>query len=141
MKFNRSVSGLVAAAAVAVFALGVSGAAQANDVFWSVGVASPGVSVGVANAPPVFVQQPVYVQQPYGQPYQQPYAAYVQPRPVYVQPQPYYAQAAPVYVQYPGWGYQNRGWHNGYGRNGQERFEHGRNEHGNGHGNGHGHRD
>lgn len=30
--------------------------AQAGDVYWSVGVHQPGVSVGVSNAPPVVVQ-------------------------------------------------------------------------------------
>lgn len=50
--------------------------AKASDVYWSVGVQSPGVQLGVSNAPPA----PVYVQRP---------------RPVYVQP-------APVVV-YPGY--------------------------------------
>lgn len=68
--------------------------AQASDVYWSVGVHQPGVSVGVSNAPPVVYaypgvrhrpvvvyQQPVVVHQPY---------RYV--RPVVVVPQPVYVQ-------------------------------------------------
>lgn len=92
MKINRSVYSTAAAAALAVAALGATGAAQAGDVFWSLGLSSPGVAVGVANAPPVYVApQPVYVQ---------PQPVYVQPRPVYVQPAPvYYQSAPPVYYR------------------------------------------
>lgn len=70
--------------------------AHASDVYWSVGIQQPGVSVGVSNAPPVVVhqypgvrhrpvvvyQQPVVVHQPY------PYV-----RPVVVAPQPVYYQS------------------------------------------------
>jgi len=35
--------------------------AQARDVYWSIGVNSPGVSMGVSNARPVYVQPPVVV--------------------------------------------------------------------------------
>jgi hypothetical protein len=49
---------------------GFMGLAQANDVHWSVGVASPGISIGVTNSRPVVVV----------------------PAPVYVQPQVVYAQ-------------------------------------------------
>ena len=85
------------ATTVAVGALALSGlgnVAQARDnVYWSIGVNSPGVSVGASNAPPVYVQPaPVYVQ---------PAPVYVQPRPVYVQPRPVYVQPTPVYVQPP----------------------------------------
>lgn len=61
--------------------------AHANDVYWSVGISQPGVSVGVSNAPPVVYQYPVIqhrtvvVHQPYH---------YV--RPVVVVPQPVYYQ-------------------------------------------------
>lgn len=135
MKLNRSVYSLAAVLTLGAAALAASGAAQAGDVFWSVGVASPGVRLGVASAPPMVVQQPVYVQQPYVQQYQ---PQYQQQYPMYVQQRPVvYAQAAPVYVPYLGWGYENRGWNRGHGRYEHERFEHGRNEgHGNGYGNG-----
>ena len=63
------VTGLLAAGA-----LGIAATAQARDVYWSVGVGSPGISVGVGNVPP----------------------AYYGPPPVYVQPAPRYV--APVGV-------------------------------------------
>lgn len=87
-----------------------AGTAQArDDVYWSIGVNSPGVSVGVSNAPAVAVYpQPVYVEQR---------PVYVQPRPVYVQPRPVvihqpYPYVRPVVVPQPvyysGWGYAPR---------------------------------
>lgn len=97
IKASRSAAVAGAAAALAIAALGFTGAAQARDnVFWSVGVGSPGVAVNVGNAFPVYVQpQPVYVQ---------PAPVYVQPRPVYVQPAPVYLQPQPVYYgRPPGW--------------------------------------
>lgn len=100
-KTNRSIAVSSVMAACALAAIGFTASAQARDnVYWSVGVGSPGVSVGVTNARPVFAQpvyaQPVYVQQ---QPvYVQPRPVYVQPEPVYVQPRPYYVQQEPVYV-------------------------------------------
>lgn len=93
--------------------LGAAGVAQArSDVFWSVGVGSPGVAIGVGNLPPpVYVApQPVYVAPP---------PVYVQPRPVYVQPRPVYygpppAHYAPPRVVYrPGPGYY---WGDGHHR-------------------------
>jgi hypothetical protein len=95
--------GLASAAATA-WAMSAS-PAQArgghDDVYWSIGVNSPGVVVGVSNAPPprpvVVYPQPVVVHQPapvvvYGHPY--PYA-----RPVVVHPRP---------VVYQGWGHGPR---------------------------------
>lgn len=95
IKANRSAA-LVGAAALAVAAMGFAGAAQARDnVYWSVGVGSPGVAMNVGNAYPVYVEpQPVYIQ----------------PAPVYYQPQPVYVQPASVYYGRPGW----RGRYNGY---------------------------
>lgn len=76
----------VAAAGVALAALGTASVAQARDnVYFSIGAhVAPGVSIGVSNAHPYY-PQPVYVQ----------------PQPVYVQPQPYYVQPAPVYYPRP----------------------------------------
>jgi hypothetical protein len=75
--------------ALAACAWGLStGSAQArggDDVYWSIGVHSPGVAVGVSNAPP-----PVVVHQSY------PYS----PRPLY-QPRPVVIQHAPVVVHQP----------------------------------------
>lgn len=112
LKASRSMRSLVgagAAATLAVAALGFAGAAQARDnVFWSVGVGSPGVELNVGNAPQVYLQpQPIYVQpQPI---YVQPAPVYY-PRPVYVQPQQVYVQPAPVYYGRPAW----RGRRDGY---------------------------
>ena len=74
-----------AAATLAVAAMSFAGNAEARDnVFWSVGVGTPGAVLNVGN---------------YGQVYQQPQPVYVQPQPVYVQPQPVYSQPAPVYYE------------------------------------------
>ena len=75
-------------------ALAATGAAQAGgNVFWSVGVAAPGVQLGVANAPQIYAQPaPVYYQ---------PAPVYVQPAPVYVQPAPVYYRPARVVVPAP----------------------------------------
>lgn len=65
-------------------ALAGAGTAQARDnVFWSIGVASPGVQLGVSNARPV----------------------YVQPAPVYAQPAPVVVYPAPVVVRPPLYSY------------------------------------
>jgi len=99
MTFNNKPSsrrhGWIRAAAIAslgLAALAATGAAQAGgNVFWSVGVAAPGVQLGVANAPQIYAQPaPVYYQ---------PAPVYYQPAPIYVQPAPVYYRPAPVYVQ------------------------------------------
>lgn len=69
-------------------ALGFSGVAQASDVYWSVGVSSPGISVGVGNVVPAVHVPPVYVQ---------PAPVYVQPRPVVVHQPAYYTSKPPRY--------------------------------------------
>jgi hypothetical protein len=76
-----------------------------NDVYWSIGVQQPGVSVGVSNAPPprpVIIHQPapVVIHQPY--PYVRPvvvHPPYQYVRPVVVHPYPVY---------HPGWGHDRR---------------------------------
>lgn len=80
MNFSRFLRIPAIAGALALAALGTASVAHAGNVFWSVGIASPGVHVGVANAP-VYHPAPVYVQ----------------PAPVYVQPAPIYYRPAPVY--------------------------------------------
>ncbi len=79
-------SRLALIAAAGFFSIGFAGLAQANDIHWSVGVASPGVSIGVSNSRPVVVvPAPVYVQTvPV---YRRPVPVFVQPQVVYVQPQ------------------------------------------------------
>ena len=78
---------LIAAAALAVAALGAASAAHArSDVY---------VSFSVPGAPVYMEPAPVYTQ---------PRPVYVQPQPVYVQPRPVYAQPRPVYMQPPAYG-------------------------------------
>ncbi|ABM36667.1 hypothetical protein [Polaromonas naphthalenivorans] len=100
-KANRSVIVAGAIATLAVAAMGFAGSAQARDnVYWSVGVGTPGAVVNVGNGypQPVYVQpQPVYVQP--APVYVQPRPVYVRPRPVYVQPQPVYLAPEPVYYE------------------------------------------
>ncbi len=97
-KANRSAVLAGAAATLAIAAMGFAGAAQARDnVYWSVGVGTPGAVVNVGNVgiyqPPVYVQpQPVYVE---------PAPVYYQPRPVYVRPAPVYYAPQPVYYERP----------------------------------------
>lgn len=97
--------------------LGLAGAAQARDVYWSVGIdAAPGVSVGVSNhrqvvvAPaPVYVApQPVYVPPP---------RVYYQPvyQPVYVQPAPVYYYGAPRHYGHGHRHHRHRGHGHGHG--------------------------
>ena len=100
LKFYRI---LAVAGAVALAAVGT--AAQARNVYWSVGVnAAPGVAIGVGNAP-VYAPAPVYAA---------PQPVYMAPQPVYVAPQPVYVAPAPVYY---GYGYRPyyRGYYRGHG--------------------------
>ena len=92
MDVKRIFPALAGAVGVALAALAFAPSAYArSDVYWSVGVGGPGVSVGVTNGYPVYSQpRPVYVQ---------PAPVYVQPRPVYVRPRPVYVQPRPIYVQ------------------------------------------
>jgi len=107
-----SISSLAGVAVVAALTLGASGAAQAHgdDIFWSIGMSSPGVRIGVSNAPVIYAPPPVVVV----------------PRPVV------YGAPMPVYYSYPqfrrhrGWGHERREWEDrdddrGYRRGGYER--------------------
>jgi hypothetical protein len=86
MKNIRSVTSILVSAATSLLALASVGAAQAQDVYWSVGMSSPGVHVGVSSALPVRVAPPVYFQ----------------PRPFYVAPRPVvYVRPLPVFVPPP----------------------------------------
>ena len=144
MRIRNSTRALLATAAIGVLSLGAGSIAHARDVYWSVGVASPGVNLGLSNAPPVLQHRPgvvlppqVYYSQPpvyYGQPpvyysqppvysgpprlvYGAPQVVYVQPQVVY-QPQPYYVQSAwAPPVVYRNWGQRDHGHygHHGHG--------------------------
>ena len=134
MPTGNSVRKVAVVGALALAGLGWGAAASAQHVFWSVGVASPGVQVAVSNAPPVVYQHhyPVVVQQPvvvHAPVYMHPQQVVVQPVPVYsAYPDysgPFYGGPAygrpmyghPVVVQQPvvstGWHGQHRGWHRG----------------------------
>lgn len=117
------VRGLMLTALVAGAWAVSTGQAQArDDVYWSIGVHSPGVAVGVSNAPP----PPVVVHQAY--PVYTPYPAHVhQPRPVYQRPivvqtapvvvHPYrYPYVRPVVVERPWRGHGPRWDDRGHGR-------------------------
>lgn len=130
MTTGNSVRKLLGAGALGLAGLaglGFGGSAMAQEVYWSLGIGSPGVQVGVSNAPPVVYQQPVQ--------HYYPRAVVVQPQPVYVQPAPvqyaypvyssqypqvypqvYSRQVAPVApVVYGGWLHGHHGWHHGRG--------------------------
>jgi hypothetical protein len=121
MKNSRSVASFLVSVATSLLALANSGAAQAQDIHWSVGLSSPGVQVGVSSAIPVVVH-------PAHHPlYRQPPPVYVAPRPmVYVRPVPVFVPP-PHFIRadwrYPGhrhgWQYQRhemeRGGHDGRG--------------------------
>ena len=144
----RTLAATAGLAALATF--GVVGSAQAQQVAWSVGINSPGVSLGMTNAVPVAVYPRHYYRQEvvYPRYYAAPQAVY------YSQPAPvYYAEPAPVYyntayapaVVYPA-GYWV-GWRQGYVRH-NNRWMHPSyvrgnaygDSHDSGHDNGHGHR-
>ncbi len=91
ISLTRLISRPIGLALAAAAALAAAPMAQANgNVFWSVGVvAAPGVTLGVSNAPPVYVQPaPVYMH-PRPTVYHAP-PRYVMPAPVYTQPHVYY---------------------------------------------------
>ena len=105
MKLNLART-FAAAGLVALAAVGT--AAQARDnVYWSLGVASPGVAIGVGNVAPVYVAPPpVYVAPP---------PVYYAPRPVVVAPAPVY-YGGPVYYGYGKHKHKHRGHGRGHGR-------------------------
>lgn len=102
---------------LAAGAWALSGSAQARDnIHWSIGINSPGVAVGVANAPPV-----VYGYPSYGYPVYDPRPVVVYPRPVVVHPRPVvvHSYGYPVYAQ-PYWDGRrgHKHWHKKHHRHG-----------------------
>lgn len=97
----------MAAVAAVTLCLGAGAAhAHGGNVYWSVGVSSPGVHVGVASAPPMVVYPPVMMAPPP--------VAYMPARPVAYLPPAYYGPP-------PGWRHHH---HHGGGR--EYGREHGR---------------
>jgi hypothetical protein len=112
---SRSVAKAMAAFALLIGVAAYSASARADDIYWSIGLGSPGVTIGMTNARPL----PIFVQP-------QPQHYYVQPVPIYVQPRPVYQQ---------GWAVQGRP--HGKGRKHDRRHDnrgHGRGPQGYGHG-------
>ena len=115
MKAKRSIYALTGATVLAVAALGVTGAAQANPAAAvALGMGAFALGVAAANAQPVYYPQSQVIyservgssqpQPVYSQPqvvYQQPQVIYQQPQVVYQQPQVVYAQAPQVVYQQP----------------------------------------
>jgi hypothetical protein len=114
MKAKSSLKALAAMVCTAALTLAASGTAQAHgdNIYWSIGMSSPGMQVGVSSAPPMVMYPPIYMA----------------PRPVVYMP--------PVVYGPPGWrrhhghhgGYQNYGYerHDGYGERGYEGHREGR---------------
>ncbi len=93
---------VVSATALLIGVFGFAASARADNVQWSVGVGSPGVTIGMTNARPL----PIFVQpQPY---YGQVAPVYIQPGALYSQQVPIYVQPAPIYRS--GWAPQGRGY-------------------------------
>ena len=91
MKFSHRIG-----AALWALAIGAAGSAQAHDVLnWSIGISSPGVSIGVVSAPPLFYPPPVYAPA---------YPVVVAPRPIYYVAPTYYAAPhwRPAHFAHPG---------------------------------------
>lgn len=111
--------------AAGVWALS-AGSAQAQGVYWSIGVNQPGVSVGVSNAPPVVYQQRpqvVVVERPVI--YERPVVyerTVVYQRPVVVQQRPVVVyQTRPYVVTQPVVVYRERGYRRDDDRHGYKR--------------------
>lgn len=124
---SRSFAKAMAATALLTGVVAYSASARADNVYWSIGLGSPGVTIGMTNARPL----PIFVQpQPY---YGQPAPVFVHPGAIYPQQVPIYVQLGPVYQQ--GWAVQGRP--HGKGKK-HDRHEgnrgHGRGQQGYGHG-------
>jgi hypothetical protein len=99
---SRSVAKAMAACALLIGVAAYSASARADDIYWSIGLGSPGVTIGMTNARPL----PIFVQPQPQHYYVQPATVYVHPGAIYAQPVPIYVQPRPVYQQ--GWAVQGR---------------------------------
>jgi hypothetical protein len=126
---SRRFAKAMAACALLIGVAAYSASARADNVYWSIGLGSPGVTIGMTNARPL----PIFVQ-PQPQPYYvQPATVYVHPGAIYSQQVPIYVQPRPVYQQ--GWAVQGRP--HGKGPKHDRRHDnrgHGRGQQGYGHG-------
>lgn len=103
----QTVFSKIAGAGVVLALAASAGVAQARDVNWSVGIAAPGVVVGVGNSGYGYSPAPVYYAPP-------PPVYYAPPRPVYyAPPRPVYYAPPVVYSPPPAYYYRDRG-HRGY---------------------------
>jgi hypothetical protein len=107
MTKTRSIYAMAGAAGVALALLAGTGAAQARDVNWSVGIGVPGVVVGASNG--YYAPAPVYVAPP-------PPVYYAPPRPVYYTPPAYYAPPPVVYYGHRGHGHRHHRHHRHHDR-------------------------
>ncbi|WP_439587912.1 hypothetical protein [Hydrogenophaga sp.] len=103
----------LAAGAWALSGIATQAEARGNDVYFSVGVNTPGIAVGVSNAPPVY-----YAPRPI---YHAPRPIYYAPPPVYYVPPPAYYAPRPIYRSH--WGHgprwdDRRDWHRDRGHRG-----------------------
>lgn len=119
----RALGALALAAGAWALSVTATPAQARDDIYWSVGVHSPGVSVGVSNAPTV-----VYSYPQYGYPVYSPRPVVVHPRPVVVYPRPV------VVHPYPAYGGPR--WHGD--RRGHRHWKHHGHRHGHQHGRGRG---
>jgi hypothetical protein len=124
---SRSFTKAMAATALLIGVVAYSASARADNVYWSIGLGSPGVTIGMTNARPL----PIFVQpQPY---YGQPSPVFMHPGAIYSQQVPIYVQPRPVYQQ--GWAGQGR--QHGKGKKNDRRHDnrgHGRGQQGYGYG-------
>ena len=117
---SRGFAKAMAATALLIGVVAYSASARADNVYWSIGLGSPGVTIGMTNARPL----PIFVQpQPY---YRQPAPVFVHPGAVYSQQVPIYVQTRPVYQH--GWAGQGRP----HGKGKKHDRHHDKREHGRG---------
>ncbi len=112
MQNSSFIQTLAACIGAAALTLGASAAqAHGDNLYWSIGVASPGVHVGVSSAPPVVVYPPVM----------HPAVVLMPPRPVVYAPPPRVVYAPP-----PGWRHHPHGEARGHGVRGYGYSDQGR---------------
>lgn len=124
---RQAIRKTLAVAAIGVAGLAATGAAQAGNVFWSVGINLPAVTVVGGNAP-VYYPAPAVVYAPPPVVYAPAPVVYAPPPQVVYRPAPVIYQPAPVVVhqpyrqhaKHPQWKQGHRDW------NGQQRWSKGR---------------